>query len=93
MKHCKDCPDTIACSAHEECLTYAALSRPYNNDAGEPPSPRKPDLPRYSARNASRADHIARLRVRIKNLHSMTAKQELRGVLQGILDLLEDDGS
>lgn len=62
------------------------------SECPEGPSPRKPDLPRYSTRNASRADHIARLRARIKNLHSMTAKQELRGVLMGILDLLEDDG-
>jgi hypothetical protein len=55
--------------------------------------PRDPSQPRYGAVNASRADHIKRLRARIKNLHSMTAKQELRGILQGILDLLEDDGS
>lgn len=45
------------------------------------------DQPRYGAVNASREDHIRRLRKRVQNLRD----SELRGVLQGVLDLLEDD--
>lgn len=49
--------------------------------------PRDPEQPRYGAVNASRKDHIARLRKRARAPHA-----DLRGVVLGILDLLEDDG-
>lgn len=52
-------------------------------------STRDASQPRYGAVNASRADHIARLRARVTNAHTM---RDVRGALQGILDLLADDG-
>lgn len=45
--------------------------------------------PRYGAVNASRADAIARLRIRVRNC---TTNPEMRGILQGVLDLIADDG-
>lgn len=48
-----------------------------------------PEQPRYGVANASRADHIRRLRARIKDLTLVST--ELRGILQGILDLLADE--
>lgn len=47
--------------------------------------------PRYGAVNASREDHINRLRTRCRNASG--TNPALAGVIMGMLDLLADDGS
>lgn len=51
--------------------------------------------PRYGAVNASREDHIKRLRERVKraSFSDWPEADPLPGILQGILDLIADDGS
>jgi hypothetical protein len=50
----------------------------------------KAEQPRYGAVNATRQDHINRLRTRCRNASG--TNPALAGVLMGILDLLADDG-
>ena len=49
-----------------------------------------PQQPRYGTVNASRQDHINRLRTRCRN--AKAAEPALKAVIMGILDLLADDG-
>jgi hypothetical protein len=50
----------------------------------------KAEQPRYGAVNASRQDHINRLRTRTRN--ASNTNPALAAVIQGILDLIADDG-